>query len=305
MISEKKAQASRDNGRRTKGPVSPNGKARVRLNALKDGLFTRELIIPSVGESQEELDQLRSTVWNHFQPRDVVSEMLAGEIISTYWRLQRPRRCEAAEIRKQLITAPYRRLYQKMSEVGSLKSRFLANYAVRFSTSGSGAADPQGIRLSQEETRKQLEQSSLGLEFLIKRLKGVKDEASTRGYISLTSEVMLVDACGIEDEIAHACLVLNKNTYVELEKLKDKRGDTTTFDESKQVLCGMLNSKIRDLHMMKNVIKQLESAEEKAHLATLVLPPAECLERIHRAEAAMERRFYRALNQLLALQNPE
>jgi hypothetical protein len=53
---------------------------------------------------------------------------------------------------------------------------------------------------------------------------------------------------------------------------------------------------------MKTVIEQLESAEEKAYLDTLVLPPTECLERIYRAEATMERRFYKALNYLLAMQ---
>jgi hypothetical protein len=303
VTSDKKVQANRKNGRLSKGPVSANGKKRIRLNAVKEGLFAKELVIPSAGETQKELDELRYRISDYFQPQDVITEILVREATDTYWRLQRPRRCEAAEIRYRRDTAKYRRMYEKTSEVNSLKSRFIANYTVRYSSTATEQTDAQAVRLSQEETRKQLEKSSLGLEFLIKHVGNVKSEVEENGFISQVSEVMLLDLRGIEDEMATACLGLNKIANAERGKLKtDEKADTTTFDQNKRMLCMTLGSIIQNLNAMKTVIKQLESAEEKAYLATLVLPPTESLERIHRAEAAMERRFYKALNYLLAMQ---
>jgi hypothetical protein len=243
VTSDKKVQANRKNDRLSKGPVSANGKNRVRLNAVKEGLFAKELVIPSAGESQKELDELRSRIWDYFQPQDVVTEMLLREATNTYWRLQRPRRCEAAEIRYRLDTAKFRRMYEKTSEVNSLKSRFIANYATRYSSMGTEQTDQQAARLSQEATRKQLEQSSVGLEFLIKRVGYEKSEVEQNGFISQMSEAMLADVCGIEDGVATACLGLNKIANAEREKLKtDEKAGTITFDQNKRVFCMALDS---------------------------------------------------------------
>jgi hypothetical protein len=59
VVSDIKAQASRENGRRAKGPVSPQGKRWTRLNALKLGLFSQELVVTSAGESQQKADALQ------------------------------------------------------------------------------------------------------------------------------------------------------------------------------------------------------------------------------------------------------
>ncbi len=107
----------------------------------------------------------------------------------------------------------------------------------------------------------------------------------------------------VEDDAVTACLGLNKIANAERWKLKtDTKTDTTTFDQNKQIFCIALDSIIGRLTRMRILIERLELAEEKAYLATLVPPPAECLDRIHRAEVAMERRFYKALHSLLAMQ---
>jgi hypothetical protein len=60
MTSDKKVQANRENGRRGKGPTSPEGKAWSRRNALKSGLFSKDLVVAAVGEKQEDYDALLS-----------------------------------------------------------------------------------------------------------------------------------------------------------------------------------------------------------------------------------------------------
>ena len=82
MVSDRKAQASRENGRGSKGPVSAEGKSRTRLNALKFGLFSRDLVVAAAGETQQEADAFRSSVWNHFKPQDPVLSSLTVPFLS-------------------------------------------------------------------------------------------------------------------------------------------------------------------------------------------------------------------------------
>ena len=46
MTSEKKIEANRQNERKSTGPKSPEGKAAVRLNALKHGLLSQQVLLP-------------------------------------------------------------------------------------------------------------------------------------------------------------------------------------------------------------------------------------------------------------------
>jgi len=302
VVSDIKAQASRENGGRSKGPVSPQGKRWTRLNALKLGLFSRELVVASAGESQQKADAFRSAVWEYFQPQDPVTALLVDDLFKTWWRLQRPRRCETAEIRRRTDTALYRRHYEKISDAGSLKGRFMRDY-VRLCSAGLERAEREALSLSLGETRKQLAQTSLGLEFLIGLIQPIETTVETRGFFSASAAVTLLAACGEADECAQSSVTLNELFKREVEKSKKaKAADKTTLEQNKLVLSELLKSKIRDMRREENIFRKLESAEEEAYLASLVMPPAECSEKIHRAEAALERRFFRTLNYLLALQ---
>ena len=66
MVSDRKAQASRENGQRPRGPVSPEGKCRTRLNALKFGLFSQESVVAAAGETLQEFESLHAKVWDTF-----------------------------------------------------------------------------------------------------------------------------------------------------------------------------------------------------------------------------------------------
>ena len=122
MRTNRQAEASRENGRRSRGPTSPDGETRTRLNALKNGLFSRETLIP--GESVEDFIALRDGVWQQFEPRDATTAMLVDQIVNSYWRLLRARRCEAGEIRKRLETAGYRLQFDRIARADVLKKHF-------------------------------------------------------------------------------------------------------------------------------------------------------------------------------------
>jgi hypothetical protein len=126
------------------------------------------------------------------------------------------------------------------------------------------------------------------------------------GFFSASAALTLVAACGDGDEDAKWCVTLNQISKVELEKSKKaKEADKTTFEQNKLILSELLKSKMRHMQLNTDILRKLESAEEEAYLASLVMPPTECSEKIHRAEAALERRLFKTLNYLLALRGVE
>lgn len=296
---DKKTKANRENSQDSTGPTSPEGKARSRLNAVKWGLFSRELVVPAAGEKQEDLNVLISGFRDQFSPPDFASAVLVDDLATTTFRLRRPVRCENAEIRKQCNTAACRRSLEKIAEVGSLKARFIRDSAA-LCTTAPRSPDRLAFSLSLEKTRRQLEQTSTGLEFLLEQIEGVQKVLERDGYLSAQNEVLLIDACGIEDKEIKSALSLNQIAKAEMEKFKkDGEADKTTFEQNKRWFSELLKSKMKTMRAMKKAIETLESAEEEAYLASLAMPPAEALEKIHRAEAHLRRNFYKTLNALL------
>src|SRR6202521_5106549 len=102
--SPKQTQASRENGAKSKGVKSPRGKNRVRRNALKDGLFSKDIVIESVGERKEDFERLKKEMWDLFQPASALEEMLVADIVENWWRRQRVRRAESADLKNRLDT---------------------------------------------------------------------------------------------------------------------------------------------------------------------------------------------------------
>jgi hypothetical protein len=57
MASDKQMRANRQNARKSTGPKTPEGKAVARLNALKHGLLSQQILLPN--EDEASLMQLR------------------------------------------------------------------------------------------------------------------------------------------------------------------------------------------------------------------------------------------------------
>jgi hypothetical protein len=93
MTSEKKADANRRNALKSTGPKTPEGKAAVRLNALKHGLLSQEILLP--GEDEEALRELGHNLRAELQPVGELESLLVDRIIASYWRLRRLGRVEA------------------------------------------------------------------------------------------------------------------------------------------------------------------------------------------------------------------
>jgi hypothetical protein len=88
------AKASRHNGAKSKGPVSPEGKANSSRNATTHGLFSSAILLES--ESEAEWRQLEKDLIARFQPADNVELNLINEMAIASWRARRASALETA-----------------------------------------------------------------------------------------------------------------------------------------------------------------------------------------------------------------
>ena len=93
MTSDRQAEANRQNADKSTGPRAPEGKAAVRLNALKHGLLSQEVLLPD--ENEEALQELGERLRSELQPVGELENLLVDRILSLIWRLRRLGRVEA------------------------------------------------------------------------------------------------------------------------------------------------------------------------------------------------------------------
>ncbi len=119
MTSDKQNQANRRNALESTGPKTPDGKAAVRLNALKHGLLSRETLLP--GEDEEALRELGKRLRDELQPVGELENLLVDRIISAYWRLRRLGRVEAGIFASELYGNGQGELTKRLAATQSKK----------------------------------------------------------------------------------------------------------------------------------------------------------------------------------------
>ena len=113
MTSDKQAEANRRNALKSTGPKTPEGKDAVRLNAVKHGLLSQEVLLP--GENDAALRELGERVRADLQPVGELEDLLVEQIIAAVWRLRRLRRVEAGIFTFEL--------YQELAERARQEAR--------------------------------------------------------------------------------------------------------------------------------------------------------------------------------------
>jgi hypothetical protein len=89
-----RAAASRRNGAKSRGPQTPQGKARSAQNALRHGLCAQKhVVLP--GESAAAFAALEAALMEELAPDGALQSMLAQRVVAAIWRLERAERFEA------------------------------------------------------------------------------------------------------------------------------------------------------------------------------------------------------------------
>jgi hypothetical protein len=79
-----RSDASRANGRHSRGPTSPEGKARSRRNGCKDGLTGTGIVLPPA--AAEEVRRREAEFAREFRPRGAVERELVRQMALASWR---------------------------------------------------------------------------------------------------------------------------------------------------------------------------------------------------------------------------
>jgi hypothetical protein len=94
VLKAARAEASRRNGAKSKGPKTPQGKARSARNALKHGLRAEKFVILG-DEDLAAFDALQAALMAELAPQGALQAVLARRIVAATWRLERAERMEA------------------------------------------------------------------------------------------------------------------------------------------------------------------------------------------------------------------
>lgn len=107
MATKKQIEANGKNTLVSTGPISPEGKALVSQNAVKHGIFAKDLLI-TAGDGKEdaqEYQELLDGIVLSLHPSGQMECLLVEKIAADYWRLRRVLRFESGSIRKILDMA--------------------------------------------------------------------------------------------------------------------------------------------------------------------------------------------------------
>jgi hypothetical protein len=101
--SDRRRAASRANGAKSKGPKTPEGKARSAANAIRHGLTAAGRTTATVcifGEIAEDFDELHAALVAEHEPGSATEALLVEEMATARWRQQRVWMLESTTIDK-------------------------------------------------------------------------------------------------------------------------------------------------------------------------------------------------------------
>ncbi len=86
-MSERQIQASRENGKRSRGPITAEGKQRSSQNSIRHGLCAKMVVLKN--ERKQNYTRLLRNFSERFAPADQFEEAIVEDLAATYWRMRR------------------------------------------------------------------------------------------------------------------------------------------------------------------------------------------------------------------------
>jgi hypothetical protein len=272
MITVSPAQlaANLANAQKSTGPKTVEGKAAVRLNAVKHGLLAQTVLVRGrqFRESAQGLKRLSAEFHANLAPVGPLEEMLVDEIIQATWRLRRARRAESGEMALTVDEGWLHR--QDQNPV----PRILA-----------GAKSPFSGLL-----RPKLERSRSGCAYLMVCLRKLRAAVEADGELTEEALADFESSLGNEPDLFASILSYGAGT------------EETPKEEAKAKVLDLIKNEMERLIQRDEECEVQEESEERERQAASVLPKATVLDRILRYETALERQLYRAMSQLERLQ---
>src|ERR1700719_4429580 len=102
MPSALKSETARINGAKSRGPKTPQGRARSSMNALSHGLNAKTLILPH--EDRNLFAEIWKDYFDLLKPANQMEIDLVSDIVAARWRLRRMERYETVMLDEEIDT---------------------------------------------------------------------------------------------------------------------------------------------------------------------------------------------------------
>jgi hypothetical protein len=93
MATQKQIVANQQNAQSSTGPRTEVGKAEIAKNALKHGVFSKQIVLEE--ESQKEFEALKMEFYSQFQPQGLLEHLFWERALTAAWRLSRVMQMES------------------------------------------------------------------------------------------------------------------------------------------------------------------------------------------------------------------
>ena len=103
IISDRKRAANQANAKKSTGPRTAEGKAKVRMNALVHGLRAETIVLPT--ENQDEFEAMRAGWIEDWKPETETRLALVERAVAGAWRLRRCIKVEHDRLAEQMEQA--------------------------------------------------------------------------------------------------------------------------------------------------------------------------------------------------------
>jgi hypothetical protein len=277
-VSDKQLEANRKNAQKG-GVKTAEGKAIAKYNALKHGLLAKEVVIP-VGDGAENpnaFDALLADLRGQLLPEGTLEEMLVEKIAVAYWRMRRAYEYETGLIREKLDHATdmyYLDTTWAKHKTDEEIEREIAEQKEHIQAWRQDKAELAKIN-KQDQSLKEIYDWEVNWEWLLEKVQDTYEldfeaDATPPQLHKFLNKQADWDDKRICQEHMKICDDQIANHQEQIQKLKKDMTDNRLKIE---------------------VIKKLGSIPEKYEL-----------DRLLRYEGAIERQFYKALNQLERLQ---
>jgi predicted transcriptional regulator len=275
-MSLKQLDANRRNAQKSTGPKTPQGLAVSKMNALKHGILSKEAVVHGrcIKEDDQEFAALHQRLWVELKPVGLLEEMLVDDIVTARWRMRRALKAESGEIALNVDEGQWTRYTQNP---GPGWDAWHAHDDASFA----------------------MHQSVLGIKYLEKRLKEVREALSREGELSEATMRTLLTYFGGKPN-----MLTNR-----LEELRaywlqnpDRLEASALRAKHQQMVGEFLDGESDFLAGQMVVCVEREENAEEARQAAAVLPSMEVVDKLMRYEAQLVRQRDRAMNQLERLQ---
>jgi hypothetical protein len=273
------AAASRANGAKSTGPVTPAGKLQARMNALKHGMYANpSRAIPEMGEKDDDLLKVRTQLSNQFAPRDPMEHGLIHLMVENRWRRQRVRRTETGLLVARQIEFDLEQCRQEAGE-------------------GRSSLSTGEARLAEEKGLASLPDSSHKFQLILQWLGAARQMVESEGFGEAALN-RLEAVYGQDPGLAGAVLLASYRECQRAPDLSTPRREPP--EEGHPSLAGflaLLDSEISSFEMLQEIYRASRAQLAAALRETLSTLPSEDLSRILRYEEFLDRQYERLARQ--------